>query len=135
MDIEGYSGLAKETQKIDYVEEAHKLDRSGIIVCSGEKYSMGQVLNTNERIHQMFGYTNKELIGQNINTLMPEFFKYEHTKWMRDYFKRGGKESIFDNGARTVWARDKKGYLVECNLDVRVVPDLVNGIRMIGVIH
>lgn len=67
--------------------------------------------------------------------LMSDFFKDHHDSWMREYFHKGGDHSIFSNGARQVWGKDKRDYLIECSLDVRVVPDLVNGIRMIGVVQ
>lgn len=36
---------------IDYVEEAHKLDKKGIVVCSGDLNQMGNIININDRIH------------------------------------------------------------------------------------
>lgn len=48
---------------IDYLEESHKLNKRGIIVCSGEQKYIGEIINTNNRIYQMFGYSNKEMVG------------------------------------------------------------------------
>jgi PAS domain S-box-containing protein len=96
---------------------------------------MGTIININDRIHQLFGYTSRDLIGQNVSIMMSSFFGERHDKWMKDYFKRGGDHTIFDNGARVFWVKDNSGYLRECCMDARVVPDLINGIRLIGVIY
>ena len=120
---------------VDYVEESHKLNKKGIIVCSGEQKSIGKVININDRVFQLFGYKNRDVINQNVSIMMPHFIGGKHDKWMQAYFKRGGDHSIFDSGARTIFVRKTSGYLMECTLDVKVVPDLVFGIRLVGVIY
>lgn len=53
---------------------------------------------------------------------------------MRNYFKRGGHDSIFEHGPRLLFAKNKKGYLIPCHIDAKVVPDLDDGVKVIGVI-
>lgn len=63
---------------------------------------------------------------------MPKIFSIQHDKLIRLYLKRGGKNSIFQKGPRQIWATNREGYVEECKLDVRVVPDLMNGIKIMG---
>jgi PAS domain S-box-containing protein len=129
------SGISKSKTKIDYVEEAHLLDKKGIIVLSGELNEIGNIINCNDSIYDLFGYLSKDVVGQNVNILMPRQFQYQHNVWIKDYLTRGAHSTIFEHEARQIWVRDKKGFLVECNLDVKIVPDLTSGIKIMGVIY
>jgi len=83
----------------------------------------------------MFGFRLEDLQQESINQLMPVAFARHHDNLIRMYLKRGGKNSIFDQGPRQIWVKNQAGYLDECKLDVRVVPDLMNGIKIMGVIY
>ena len=129
VNIESYS------LGIDFVEEAHKLNKKGIVVCGGEERNLGKIINLNEQMFSMFGFRLEDLEQQSINELMPRAFAQHHDNLIRLYLKRGGKNSIFDQGPRQIWVKNRAGYLDECKLDVRVVPDLMNGIKIMGVIY
>lgn len=120
---------------IDFVEESHNLNKKGIVICGGEQHNLGKIINLNEQMFAMFGFKAEDLQKQSINELMPRQFAVHHDKIIRLYLQRGGRNSIFDQGPRQIWVKNRYGYLDECKLDVRVVPDLMNGIKIMGVIY
>lgn len=63
-----------EKYGFDYLSEAHGMAKMGLVVVSANDYNMGKVLNMNERVHQILGYTQLDLIGGTIETIVPSFF-------------------------------------------------------------
>lgn len=49
--------------------------------------STGKIILVNERIQRMFGYKEEELVGKNIEVLMPEKYREQHHKGMKRYLK------------------------------------------------
>ena len=54
----------------------------------------GTITAFNPSAERMFGYTEEEAIGQNVNILMPEPFQSEHDQYMRRYVETGEKRII-----------------------------------------
>ncbi|MFA3781751.1 PAS domain S-box protein [Melioribacteraceae bacterium 4301-Me] len=45
----------------------------------------GKIVRLNEHVEQLFGYTSQELLGQNVEMLIPEQFRRQHVKDRNDY--------------------------------------------------
>lgn len=54
----------------------------------------GVIEAVNPRVSEMFGYTEKELIGQKVELLIPEQFRDRHRDHRRDYAHKPGKRSM-----------------------------------------
>lgn len=62
----------------------------GIIVID----SRGRMLKLNESASKLFGYTNEELIGNNVSMLMPEPDHSKHDGYIQNYVQTGIKKII-----------------------------------------
>ena len=51
----------------------------------------------------MFGYTNPELIGNNINMLMPAPYHENHDKYLAQYLESGVRKNYWDR-SRGHWS-------------------------------
>jgi two-component system sensor histidine kinase/response regulator len=92
----------------------------------------GLIENVNPTVLVMFGYTRHELIGRNINILMPEPFKSQHDNYLSNY-RETGERKIIGIG-REVMAQRKNGQLFPIDLSVSEI--LVEGERQFaGIIH
>lgn len=75
----------------------------GLIVIN----SKGIILSSNPATEAIFGYSEEELIGQNVKVLMPKKYAVEHDGYM-DAYKRTGHARIIGSG-RDVSGRRKDG--------------------------
>lgn len=101
-----------------------------LITVSGHIRTMGLVKDVTNEIAKILGYSKSELIGQNINTIMPKVIRDLHDKFMYNYFETSHANTI---GAEIrVFPLNKSGYITPCNLLVHLVPKLDEGITLIG---
>jgi two-component system, LuxR family, sensor kinase FixL len=90
------------------------------------------VQTINPAAARLFGYKPDEVIGQNVNLLMPEPFHAEHDKYMQRYHETGEKRII--GIGRTVQGRKKDGTCFPFHLGVsEVVTE--NAVFYTGFIH
>lgn len=70
---------------IDFMEECHKLNKKGIVICGGEEHNLGKIINLNEQMYTMFGFRLEDLQQESINHLMPVAFARHHDNIIRLY--------------------------------------------------
>lgn len=92
----------------------------------------GIIQMTNEATTQLFGYSPKEMLGQNIKMLMPEPHQSAHDDYLRNYMS-GGEGQIIGVG-REVQGKRKNGALFPFRLGVSRIETEV-GLLFTGVIH
>ncbi len=93
-----------------------------IITVSGNKDSLGEILNVGNEIKYFLKYKPNDVIGNNVNTLMPDFYSKKHDEYMSRYLETG--EAHIIGKKRNIYAQDKQGYLKGCSLFLKVLPDL-----------
>lgn len=92
----------------------------------------GIILGVNPAVQKIFGYTEEELVGNKVNTLMPEPYRTEHDTYLKNYLTTGVKKII--GLGREVRGRRKDG--TEFPLDLAVSEMWVGGKRMfVGILR
>jgi PAS domain S-box-containing protein len=101
-----------------------------IITISGALKTLGIISNTNNEITRILGYSKTELLGQNIIYVMPRFLSEIHDGFMRNYFESSDAKVIAIE--RIVFPLDRNGYIVPCTLMAKILPNLSDGLKLVG---
>lgn len=75
----------------------------------------GSIEFFNTSAERLFGYQANEVIGKNINILMPAPHRDKHDYYLKDYHATG-KKKVIGNGPREVEARHKDGSIIAVDL-------------------
>lgn len=108
------------------------LKESCVIFVSGNRQIFGQVLAVCNQIKGMLGYNANEVVGQSIESVMPGYYAQKHEGLMKRFFESGKATVVNKN--RIVFPKTKLGHIKHCKLRLRIMPNLEQGIRLVGVV-
>lgn len=132
-------------EKADYVDKSSMVNKqfidndrlkygensnTCIATCSGNFNSMGLVLNINNELTRILGFSKNEVIGNNITRIQPKVYSEIHDTFMKKYFETS-EGKVFGQ-ERFVFPVTKAGYIVPCTLMVKILPNLDEGIKVVG---
>jgi len=100
----------------------------GIIVIDGR----GRIEAFNAGAQRLFGYTEDDVIGKNVNLLMPSPFHEEHDRYL-EHYQRTGEAAIIGKG-RQVRGRRKDGTEFPLHLSVGEMT-IAGERRFTGMLH
>ena len=100
----------------------------GIIVID----SAGRIEAFNSAAERMFGYPGSEVIGQNVNLLMPEPYRSEHDGYIRQHLETGERKII--GLGRAVTAQRRDGHTFPVHLSVGEF-EIDGEIHFTGILH
>jgi len=116
----------RQIQKLRIEKEQHRLSRcrtQAILDCAADAIitinENGLIEEFNRSAEQMFGYKSSELLGRNINVLMPSPIREEHDGYLKNYLQTN-KPSVIGTG-REVLAQRKDGTTFPLFLSVSEV--------------
>ena len=140
-DVEGQRTL----EKAEYVDKSSAVNKqfidndhlkygensnTCILTVSGNLANLGIIKNVNNEITRILGFSKPDLIGQNISRIIPKVMGDLHDGFMRNYFETSDPKVV--GLERMVFPLDKDGYIVPCSLMIKVLPNLDEGIRLVG---
>jgi PAS domain S-box-containing protein len=103
----GYIGTATDITERKRAEEKFRLaveaSPSAIVMVNEQ----GGIVLVNVQAEKLFGYARNELIGQSVETLLPERFRGRHTDYRTGFFAAPQARSM--GADRELWARRKDG--------------------------
>jgi len=68
---------------------------STVVHISGNKDTSGRILKVSNGLSKVFGFNKSEVIGHNINFLMPSIIGLRHNEFL-DKFYKTGRQRVFN---------------------------------------
>ncbi|TPX34725.1 hypothetical protein SmJEL517_g02736 [Synchytrium microbalum] len=110
-----------DTEAEDKVKEDAGVDLfspdNAVIGISGDASNLGIIMHANPMALKVFGYKKSELIGKNINVIVPSPFSESHDMFLTRYLDTGYAKVI--DRSRKVLGLDRSGYLKPMALCVK----------------
>ncbi|KAL4478284.1 hypothetical protein ABPG72_016596 [Tetrahymena utriculariae] len=140
-DIEGEKILdnvkyAKNSQSVNkqFVDQDRlkygENSNTAILTVSGNYGQIGIVTNLNNELTRILGWSKADVIEQNISRIMPKVYADLHDKFMEHYLETSEGQVI--GTERTIMCLNKDSFLVPCTLMIKVLPNLSEGIQIVG---
>lgn len=117
-----------EKEERDYALESN----ATVIVVSGNRESIGTVLDANYEIRESLGYEKNELVGESVNAVIPEVIATHHNAYIEKYFETREDSNVNSVISKLVLPQHAKGHLVPCSIFIRLVPNLENGAQFLS---
>lgn len=100
-------------------------DQTGVCTIGSEGETQGIVKTVNAYWPQLLGYPRREMVGQNISTIMPEPISTVHNALLSHAIDHGGDN--FMSLSRIVMAKHANGFVFPAMLMVRLLEDAFGG--------
>ena len=120
---------ANQRQAADDLSKLDENSDTAIVTISGNYRKIGMITNSNSQITQLLGYNKVDIIGEKIETIMPKIFADSHDRLLFKYLDSPNSQL---NIERTVYPINAKGYIVPSMLTAKILPNLENGIQIVG---
>lgn len=114
-------------KKLRNIENANP----SIMIVSGDYKTMGTILQTNNETLKILERKKDKVIGESVELIMPKIYADFHDYWMKRYFETN-KGNIM-NGQRNIFVINRRGFMVLVNLLVKIIPEVSDGIRVVGI--
>ena len=108
-------------------------DTAIITMSAGNRETQGKIIKTNTGITNLFRYNSVEVVGQDVNILMPRSIAINHGQFLDNYFNTGREKMI--NSEREVYAIRRTGELFCISTMIKLVPSLKEDIEYIAIIR
>jgi len=105
----------------------------GTIIISGRLNDTGKILSINTNACKILNYDKNELMFNNINNIVPPYISEYHDGFILNYIETSKKHIV--DSIRIVFAIINTGFLIPISLLSKIIPNLDDGIRFIGLIR
>jgi len=127
--LRNYGNLMKRNianYKLKTIEDRTLYDSNNLtFFVSGDQTTLGNIVDCSANVRNTFGYQREELLGKNVNVLMPAFFQHIHRQLIMN--KLENNEKLFSISHIHSFAKDNQGFLVPVKMLVVMCPRFDQG--------
>eukprot|EP00742_Colponemidia_sp_Colp-10_P011703 GILJ01013042.1.p1 GENE.GILJ01013042.1~~GILJ01013042.1.p1 ORF type:complete len:1511 (-),score=289.64 GILJ01013042.1:49-3975(-) len=117
-----FVGYIKNIEEDNRIEEASKENAAMQLLAPLPVFVItknGIVLDVNPAVEAVFGYSQNEVKGHNINMIMPQHIASQHDEYLRRYLRTGEKHVI--DQIRATQGKRKDGTVIPIEISIREV--------------
>lgn len=103
--------------------------RSTVFITSGNNENLMSILQVYKNYNEMLGYKKEDLIGNTVDVLLPEYIKEAHSYFVHKFFMTSQGNVYNQNKIMPVIS--KSGCIVPCEMFLRIIPNLSEGIKFV----
>jgi len=100
-----------------------------VIRVSGDKNTLGRILDSNSDIELLLGFEANKIIGMTINNLMIEPISEAHNEWINQYYDT--LKSNYIEKVQTNFLKTKENLIVTCNIYIKVIPIITSQLEFL----
>jgi PAS domain S-box-containing protein len=100
---------------------------------SAKDFKIGMITNCNQSVCRIFGHFKGELIGKNLNILMPDLFTKYHQRMLELKIAYNFSDKSIINLQKSVIAKHKSGSIFPINMKIVSTPSLWNDVNFIAI--
>jgi PAS domain S-box-containing protein len=116
----------RRQDKIFFDEELMYDEESTLIQVGALKENLGRIINPNKGIERLFGYRRGQLIGKNINLVIPSDLAIIHQAFLETYIRTGKNKILYKE--QHLYGIHKNGNLVQIGLSVRPMLNYIENV-------
>ena len=109
---------------------AQEIDASSenvaVIVASDQPEHVGSIVSVNANALRMLGYTRRELVGQPLESILPQPISAMHQRFLKGYLETGRERVV--NSTRQMFGLHKAGHVFPMLLGVRQMDEGFGGL-------
>jgi len=119
-----------ESKDYPFMEYTPEFDLSNenvsLLRIAGDPERLGMVVDANAAALKLFGYARRDLLGKNINVLVPEPISTIHQKFLEKYMATG--EETVVNTSRIYFAVHRNGHVFPISTNIRPMEEGFGGV-------
>lgn len=81
--------------------------------------NIGEIIGVSNNTSSFFEFAKSQLVGRNINILIPPIIAVKHHMILSGFRRRGANNDIFNN-FRFVFAQNKRGFIIPVQLKLKI---------------
>ncbi|KAL4499327.1 hypothetical protein ABPG72_006913 [Tetrahymena utriculariae] len=98
--------------------QMYRSERFSIVFITLVK-NIGTITGASNNLGTLFDYENHEMIGKNINIIIPSNISTKHQQILNNFLKRGSNNHCFQN-FRFILGQNKKGFIIPLMIKLKI---------------
>ena len=103
-----------------------------MLTISTDQDSFGTISFASHSVHEVLGYTPKEIRGQNISRLIPGLYAERHEQLIQNYLESDKEIKKLQQKLNLVYPLSSKGHIRLAESTISFMASLQNGIMMLS---
>ena len=123
-----------QSDAVNYITEDNIYSEKNVAFeVDGDKDNWGEIISVTKSVKNMLDFQPEDLVSKNIATIMPDYFKKRHPKFVSKFYETG--KGRFINNSNIFYFRHRQGHIVIGLSNIRIIHTKYDEVRFFGLIR